>query len=101
MLVGDIVVDIWVIALVVVCLVAFALVTIVWGIRAHRLQVAVGSEELIGRTAEVRVALTPKGSAFVEGELWAAISESGNIDVGEQVVITKVDGLTLYVTKKH
>ncbi|MBI2850131.1 MAG: hypothetical protein HYX80_03705 [Chloroflexi bacterium] len=90
----------WLIALIVVLLAAFAAVTIIWGIRAHRLKVTAGVEELIGKTAEVRNALNPKGSVFIEGELWTAVSEAGNIESGEQAVITKVDGLTLYVAKK-
>ena len=92
--------DAWLIVLIVIGLVVFAAITIIWGIRAHRLKVDAGAEELIGRTAGVRVALTPKGSVFLEGELWAAISETGNIEAGEEVAITKVDGLILYVTKK-
>jgi membrane-bound serine protease (ClpP class) len=92
---------VWLIVLGIIGLVAFGAVTVIWGIRAHRLQVAAGREELIGRTAEVKVALTPRGSVFVEGELWTAISETSNIEAGEEVVITRVDGLVLFVAKKE
>lgn len=92
--------DPWLIALIVVLLVAFAVVTIIWGVRAHRLKIGAGAEELVGRTAEVRTALRPKGEVFIEGELWTAISEAGNIEHGEQVVVSKVEGLILYVTTK-
>jgi len=92
--------DGWLIALIVLVLVAFALVTIIWGIRAHRLHIAAGVEELIGRTAEVKVALTPKGLVFIDDERWTAISESGQVEPGEEVTVTRVDGLTLYVKKK-
>jgi len=37
----------------------------------------------------------------VEGERWTAISEKGRVTKGEEVIITKVDGLKLYVTKKE
>ena len=94
-------IDPWVIVLVVMCIVAFLAVTVIWGIRAHRHRISAGREELIGRTAEVKAALDPKGTVFIEGEQWTAISESGRVESGEEVTITKVDGLKLYVTKKQ
>lgn len=90
----------WLVVLIVIALAAFIVVTVIWGIRAHRLHIAVGAEELIGRTAEVKVALTPKGTVFIDDERWTAISESGQIEEGEEVVITRVAGLVLYVKKK-
>ena len=60
-----------------------------------------GREELIGKTAMVKVALNPEGTVFIKGERWTAISEEGPVKPGEEVVIKKVDGLTLYVTKKQ
>jgi len=85
----------------IILVVAFIAVTVIWGIRAHRRQISAGREELIGRTADVRVALDPKGTVFVEGEQWMAISESGRVESGEEVIITRVDSLRLYVTKKQ
>ncbi len=94
-------IDPWVIVLVVMCIVAFLAVTVIWGIQAHRKRVSAGREELVGRIAEVKVALNPRGTVFIEGEQWTAISESGRVESGEEVTITKVDGLKLYVTKKQ
>ncbi len=79
----------------------FIAVTVIWGIKAHRQQIGAGREELIGKVAEVRTALKPKGTIFVEGERWAAIAEQGRVDPGEEVIITKVDGLKLWVIKKE
>jgi len=93
--------DTWLVVTLLVCLVAFIAVSIIWGIRAHRRHISAGWEELVGRTAEVRIALEPKGTVFLEGEQWMAVSESGRVEPGEEVIITKVDGLKLYVTKKH
>jgi membrane-bound ClpP family serine protease len=93
--------DVWLIVTLIICVIAFIAVTIIWGIRAHRRQVSAGWEELIGRTAEVKVALEPKGTVFLEGEQWTAVSESGRMEPGEEVIISKVDGLKLYVTKKQ
>ena len=99
--IGDLVIDPWLIAIVIICVVAFLAVTVIWGIRAHRLQVAAGREDLIGKNAEVKEALEPKGVVFVEGERWAAVSEAGRVEPGEEVIINRVDGLKLYVTKKQ
>ena len=90
----------WLIAIVVIAFVVFLAWSIIWGIRAHRQRILAGREDLVGKTAEVRVALEPKGTVFVEGEQWTAISETGRAEPGEEVIITKVDGLKLHVTKK-
>jgi len=90
----------WLIIIIVIGIAAFLAVSIIWGIRAHRHQVSAGREELVGKTAEVKIALEPKGVVFVEGERWTAISGEGRVEPGEEVVITKVDGLKLWVTKK-
>ncbi len=91
----------WSIAIIVIFIVVFLAVTIICGIRAHRRQISAGREELVGKTAEVKIALEPKGVVFVEGERWTAISEKGRVEPGEEVIITKVDGLKMWVTKKQ
>jgi len=93
--------DPWLIATVIILVVAFIAITVIWGIRAHRRQISAGREELVGRTAEVRVALDPKGTVFIEGEQWTAISESGRVESGEEVIITRVDSLRLHVARKQ
>ncbi len=93
--------DPWLIAIVIISTVAFLALTIIWGIRAHRQQVLAGREELIGKTAEVKTDMNPKGTVFIQGERWKAILEKGQVKPGEEVIITKVDGLTLHVTKKQ
>ena len=98
--IGGVIVDAWLITLIVIGLVAFAAITVIWGVRAHRFKIGAGAEELIGRTAEVKVALTPKGMVFIDDERWTAISESGQVEEGEEVVVTRVDGLVMYVKKK-
>ena len=92
--------DTWLVVLIILGVIAFGAITVIWGIKAHRLKVEAGAEELVGRTAEVKTALSPKGTVFLEGELWTAVSESGNIEVGQEVIVSKVNGLILYVTKK-
>ena len=94
-------IDSWFIAVAIICVIAFIAVSVIWGIQAHQRKVSAGREDLVGKTAEVKIALEPKGIVFVEGERWTAISEKGRAKPGEEVIITKVDGLKLYVTKKE
>jgi membrane-bound serine protease (ClpP class) len=91
-----------IITIVVVVIIGLALLamTIVYGIRAHRRQVSAGREDLVGRIAEARTAIEPRGTVFVEGESWAAILDKGRVEPGEEVIITKVEGLRLRVTRK-
>jgi membrane-bound serine protease (ClpP class) len=94
-------IDPWLIATVTIVIAgAFAFV-INRAVSAHRKQAKTGREELIGKTATVKVALNPEGTIFFKGERWSAISEEGLVKPGEEVIIKKVDGLTLYVAKKQ
>jgi len=90
----------WLIAVVVILVAAFFAFAIQRIIRAHHRQAYTGREELIGKTAIVKVALEPEGMVLFKGERWTAISEKGRVKPGEEVIITKVEGLKLYVTKK-
>ncbi len=93
-------IDPWLIATVTILLASFFAFAITRIIRAHRHQAATGREELMGKTALVKVALDPEGMVFFKGERWTAISEEGRVKPGEEVIITGIDGLILHVTKK-
>jgi len=90
----------WLIATIVILIAAFVVFAVQRVIRVHHRQAYTGREELAGKTAVVRVALDPEGMVLFKGELWTAISEKGRVKPGEEVIITKVEGLKLYVTKK-
>jgi len=91
----------WLIAVIVILVVAIFALVINRVIRAHHRQASTGREELIGKTAVVKVALKPEGTIFFKGERWSAISDKGRVEPGEAVTITRVDGLKLYVSKKE
>ena len=91
----------WLIATVTICISGLLAFVINRVIRAHRRQASTGREELVGRTAVVKVALAPEGTVMFKGEHWTAVSETGPINPGEEVIITKVDGLKLWVAKKQ
>jgi membrane-bound serine protease (ClpP class) len=93
-------VDWWLIALVIIIVAGFVAFAVFKIVNTYHRQAATGKEELKGKTAIVREALDPSGRVFYQGELWTAVSDSGKILPGEEVVITRVDGLRLSVTKK-
>ena len=76
------------------------ILVVVLVIRAQRQPVNTGREGLIGPTAVVRSPLDPKGTVFVEGEIWNAWMEEGRADQGDEVTVLDVDGLRLKVVKK-
>ena len=89
----------WLLILLIVVVVA-SIVLVVWlSIRAHRGKVSAGKEELVGRTAVAETALSPRGTVQIEGERWTAIAEDGQIPAEAEVIVTRVDGLRLYVKK--
>ena len=91
----------WLIAPVVIIIAGFFAFAISRIIRTHRRQAFTGREELIGKPAVVKVTLEPEGTVLFKGERWRAISEEGQAEPGETVIITRVDGLKLYVVKKE
>ncbi len=93
-------VDPWLIAVIVIIFAGLFAFVIDRVIIAHRRQAGTGKEELVGRTAVVRVPLDPEGTVALEGELWSATSDAGPVERGEEVTITKVEGLKLRVTRK-
>jgi membrane-bound serine protease (ClpP class) len=75
---------------------------IIWRIiRTHHEKVTTGKEDMLGNTAIVKESLDPEGTVLYEGELWNAISSSGKILPGDEVIITAVDRLRFTVTKKE
>ena len=87
------------IILIVIAIAAFLAFAIIWGTRAPRREILAGKEDLIGKIAEVKTVLKPKGIVLIQGELWTAILEAGRAVPGDEVVITKVDHLKVWVTK--
>jgi len=63
----------------------------------RRKTTAVGIETLVGKSAVAVGELRPDGQVRVGGEIWEARCAEG-CDAGSEVVIIRVDGLTLEVT---
>jgi len=79
---------------------AFAIFVVGAIIRGQRRRKATGAEGMIGTIAIARTPLDPTGTVLVQGELWTAASEGGKVSPGEEVIISRVEGLKLWVAKK-
>ncbi|MDY7018725.1 MAG: NfeD family protein [Chloroflexota bacterium] len=84
----------------IICGVAFIGFIIYAIVRGQMRKLTAGVEEMIGKEAVAQTVLDPKGTVLAEGELWTAIAGSDKVEPGEEVIITKVKGLKLWVTKK-
>ena len=92
-------IDWWMIALLIVFLLVLVGLAIWRIVLTYRRQATTGREDIVGKKGTVKETLNPEGMLLFQGELWTAVSESGTILPGEEVVITKVDGLKLIVKK--
>jgi membrane-bound serine protease (ClpP class) len=77
----------------------FSLITVFLlslAVRARRNKVATGSEGMIGETGSAITELAPRGTVFVHGEYWDAVSPRP-VPVGGRVRVTAIDKLKLTV----
>ncbi len=88
------------IAGVVIAIACFLIFVIGAIIRGQRRRKATGAEGMIGEVAVAKMPLAPMGTVLAKGELWTAATEGERIERGEEVIITKVEGLKLWVIKK-
>jgi membrane-bound serine protease (ClpP class) len=67
-------------------------------LKARRNKVVTGEQGMIGSVGEARTDIDPEGKVFVQGELWNAHAPS-RVQMGEHVVVKKVEGLELEVER--
>jgi membrane-bound serine protease (ClpP class) len=91
----------WLIAIVTTVIAAFVVFVVGAVVKGQRRKIATGAEGLLGKTAVAKTRLDPKGTVLVDGEHWAATVESGSVELEEEVVVRKIEGLRLIVTKKR
>lgn len=65
-------------------------------VRAHRSQVATGTEGLVHKRGVARTEVADNGKVFVHGEIWDAVSEAP-IPAGAPVEVVAVEGMVLRV----
>ena len=76
-------------------------VSIVAVIKSQKRSVSAGRETLVGRPGIVRTPLKPAGTVQVDGELWNAVSDGQHLGIGEPIVVTGANELTLRVRRKE
>jgi len=79
---------------------AFAVFVIGAIVRGQRRRKATGAEGMIGKMAIAKTPLDPTGTVLTHGELWTAVSEGGRVAPDEEVIISRVAELKLWVAKK-
>jgi membrane-bound serine protease (ClpP class) len=75
----------------------FFLFVVGMGLKAQRVQPAMGLEAMIGKTGQSISELNPAGTVRMHGEIWRAVSPAGLIPEGKKVVVTGITDLTLQV----
>ena len=66
-------------------------------VRTLRRPPVTGVQGLVGQVGVTRSRLAPTGDVFVQGELWKAVAEGGEIQEGARVRVVGVENLTLRV----
>jgi membrane-bound serine protease (ClpP class) len=59
-----------------------------------------GAEGMIGMTGKVTESCRPKGTVKIKDEYWQAKSVEGDIGVGENIEVIRIDKLTLEIRRK-
>jgi len=77
----------------------FFLFIVGMGLKAQWLKPATGAHAMIGSKGEAINLIDPDGMIKINGEMWNAISLSGKISAGENVIVKEIKDLTLYVER--
>ena len=80
---------------------AYSVITYQLGSRALRRQQVVGLLNMVSSKGKVVSRLAPEGLVRIRGELWAAKSDGGEINPGEEVIVTGQNGLKLVVRARN
>ena len=89
-----------IIILIVVLTALFFLFAITFAIKAQRKKPVTGPEGIVGETGIAFSNLKPDGEIKVHGEIWNAESIDDEIKRGEEIIVTKIINLKLFVKRK-
>ena len=90
-------IPIWGIILLMVALGVYEVISYGIGSKALTRKPMVSLQAMIGCRGRATTLVSSDGYVWVEGELWRALSTGPNIDKGTQIVVVKVNRLTLFV----
>lgn len=89
----------WVVGATTLATLAFFAIAVRAAVRTHKLPIFSDPKtHLIGARGIVKRPLTPVGTVQVKSELWTAVADEP-LEAGERVVVTRMDGLRLHVTR--
>ncbi|MGI5837708.1 MAG: NfeD family protein [Chloroflexota bacterium] len=66
-------------------------------VRSHRRHPTTGMESMLGQVGKAKTPLNPAGMVLIDGALWKAVSETGEVAQDELIEVTGARGLTLVV----
>ncbi|MCH7811100.1 MAG: nodulation protein NfeD [Chloroflexi bacterium] len=89
----------WLLYSIAAVLAAFFIMVMSALLRSRRAPVYMGASAMVGSQAVARSRLDPGGIVFYQGARWQATVEGAPIEDGENVTITRVEGLRLTVKK--
>jgi membrane-bound ClpP family serine protease len=87
----------WAIMLIVVAFAVYAAFMYRIGNRTIKKKALPGATDMIGVKGHVVKKLAPAGLVSIEGELWEAVSHSGSIEAGIEIVVVRQQGFRLEV----
>jgi len=90
-------VPLWLLVVIMAAWAALAVFTYRMGSRALRRKPVAGLPSVVGSSGAVVSRLAPEGLVRVGGELWVAKASSGQIEVGEEVIVVTQDRTRLTV----
>ena len=67
--------------------------------RVLKKQARVGQTSMVGTTGKATARLAPEGMVKIDGELWRARSIEGEINIGEDIIVTGEERLKLLVRR--
>jgi membrane-bound ClpP family serine protease len=82
-----------------ICWAAFSTWLFIFTTRTLKKQAQAGLPSMIGTKGKVTIALNPEGTVKIRGELWSAMTEEGEMEAGEDVIVVGQNGLKLSVRK--
>jgi membrane-bound serine protease (ClpP class) len=78
---------------------AFSIWLFIFTTRTLKMQAQAGLPSMVGTKGKVTMPLNPDGLVKIRGELWGAAADNGEIEAGEDVIVTGQNGLKLSVRK--
>jgi membrane protein implicated in regulation of membrane protease activity len=89
----------WILAILLAIELGISIFTYIMGRRALSKKLMYGPDAIIGSEGVVATAFNPTGYVKIRGELWKASCQS-SLKVGDEVVVTEMEGLKLMVVPK-